>query len=453
MYPSTTTASPQTVSVSSHGLPTTDVPTDFTQMMQLAEQLATATDFLPEALRGKPGNVLAVMLRARALDIPLAVAWDELYVIKGSIGQSARLVRGLARRAGHRIAYVEHDRFHAVALIHCAGEATPHEVRFTFQEAVSMGLTEANQYGKGGENWDRQPENMLIARVTTRAVTWYCPEVMLGLGSAYVEGAPEDLAPTSDLMDSMRADNQEKVDWALRMTGLIVAKQGNGAQRLELLRSVFLDARDHLVLDCAADADGMRSVRNLLTEHMRDADRLAKAQAAGEAPAVDAAEGPCGLDDLLALLNEDGTVKGEEEADPGDIDGPQDDPFPQGKAKAPVAKVEPDVPPKKARARKRVSKAVAVREAPAGAPAPGATPPAPEAPAKEPEMAAEAQPPARSDADPAGRAGGRAPGGAPIASTLRPEAVRPEDRRVLPCGCVVDDVIFMNKHTCAEFGK
>ena len=122
-----TPASTALAPVSSHRLPDTDVPTDFDVMMRMAEQLASADKFLPDELAGKPGNVLALMLRARALNVPFAVACDELYIQRkgGKISQSARLVRALARRAGHRFFTLESDNNHCVLLIQLAGEKSP----------------------------------------------------------------------------------------------------------------------------------------------------------------------------------------------------------------------------------------------------------------------------------------------------------------------------------------
>ncbi|MEV6401073.1 hypothetical protein AB0M39_40925 [Streptomyces sp. NPDC051907] len=292
--------------MSSHVLPSTDVPADFTQMMELANMLAEAGEFLPVKLRKKPHNILAVMLHARALDIPIAVAWKELYLAgDGSVGTSAKLARALARRAGHRIKYVEFDRFHAVALIHCKGEPEAHEVRFTMQEAVALGLTTPSERtGFGGEQYAKQPENMMVARVTTRAITRYCPEVLIGMPLSVedmLDGEDESAFPDSDTIATVL---QEHKDTAVRLLRLaeLTGGQPNGVVRLTLLREVFMEARDALALDFAADDTGEYSVRNVLTEKMKEADQLAKGQASGTVEHADPAVGPQSIDDLRSLM-------------------------------------------------------------------------------------------------------------------------------------------------------
>lgn len=431
---STVTASMAAGQVSSHTLGATDVPLDFNQMLELAEKLAEAGEFLPVKLRKKPHNILALMFHARALNIPLAVAWKELYIAgDGAVSQSARLVRALARRAGHRIAYVEHDRFHAVALIQIKGEPEPHEVRFTIQEAIAMGLTDGGASGKGGKQYDAQPENMMVARVTTRAVTRYCPEVMLGMPDGHDDIGDEPMMPSNDVVSAVRQEHREKVTEILLLAELTF-RQDNGAVRLHLLRELFMEARDGLVIDFAADDTGEYSVRNVLVEKMSEANELAKAQAAGKAEPVDPAGGPQTLDDLRSLAQPEPSAEPEQPTEP-----------------------EPEVKPKRRRAVKKTAAAPEKTQAdPAGeggAPAEAKVPRARKAPAKKaaaakaaavaPKVAVitDVQPGPRPAESPAGRSADR-PGGQPGT----------DDRRILPCGCVVDQVISSGKHadTCQD---
>ena len=271
--------------VSSHRLPDTDVPTDFDVMMRMAEQLAGADKFLPDELAGKPGNVLALMLRARALNVPFAVACDELYIQRkgGKISQSARLVRALARRAGHRFFTLESDRHHCVLLIQLAGEKTPRRVEFTMQDAHRMGLTNPEGNNKGGQ-WDKQPENMLYARCTTRAVTRYCPEVILGMGSDFLnEEMPEEQDGTHREDDDVVAAYREE-DRKLVQQVLLAAHDtdylDDGAEREEILLKLGMDYGQ--VLNYAANDDNDLTVRQVLLARLRAAKERKDKQARGE---------------------------------------------------------------------------------------------------------------------------------------------------------------------------
>jgi hypothetical protein len=229
--------------------------------------------------------VLALMLRARALNVPFAVACDELYIQRkgGKISQSARLVRALARRAGHRFFTLESDRHHCVLLIQLAGEKKPRRVEFTMQDAHRMGLTNPDGNNKGGQ-WDKQPENMLYARCTTRAVTRYCPEVILGMGSDFLnEEMPEEQDGTHRADDDVVAAYREE-DRKLVEQVLLAAQDtdylDDGAEREEILLKLGMDYGQ--VLNYAANDDNDLTVRQVLLARLRAAHERKEKQARGE---------------------------------------------------------------------------------------------------------------------------------------------------------------------------
>ncbi|MFF9265779.1 hypothetical protein [Streptomyces longwoodensis] len=384
------------------------------QMLQMAEMLSEAELFVPTHLHGKPADILALMFRAKGMDIPLAVAWDELYATSdGDVGRRAKLVRALARRAGHRIDFVERDRFHAVALVRTA-DGEQHEVSFTIQEAVERGYTDPSY--PFADSWTRMPEDMLVARVTTRAVNWFCPEVLLGLGADLAEHA-DDPQNASQVVE-IREERRAQVAQVLRLMSLS-ERQPNGMVRLSLLRGLFMDCRDALLLDYDTDGTGQASVRHVLTDAMRAADVLAKAQSSGEAPTADPADGPQTLDDLRGL---------DEAPAPPDAA-----PEPEAEAEAapePEAEAEPVKKP-----RKRAAKKTAAKDASSPQGGTGATA-APKGSARGRKAAS------RKPASPAPGAPGR-----PAARS----AARPDDFRA-PCGCLVDEIIRTGKHAdgCAD---
>lgn len=393
--------------MSSHGLPGTDVPTDFIQMLQMAEMLADAELFIPPHLHGKPADILALMMRARGMDIPLAVAWDELYATKdGDVGRRAKLVRALARRAGHRIEFVERDRFHAVALVTLAS-GEKHECSFTIQEAMERGYTDPSY--EYADSWTRMPEDMLVARVTTRAVNWFCPEVLLGLGADLKEHADDPQNASQVVV--IREERRAQVAQILRLV-VLTEKQPNGMMRLNLLRQLFTECRDGMLLDYATDEFGEVSVRHVLVDAMRAADTLAGEQSSGILDPASPDGGPKTLAGLRGLLDAD------PEGEPADA------------APAPAPEPEPVKKPRKRAAKKATAKKTASKAQAGTAGASGGQAEAkPRRAARK--TAASAEPPA----DPVAR-----PPGRPVA--------RPDDDR-LPCGCLTDHVITEGIHADA----
>jgi len=263
----------------------TDVPQELSAMMQLAEFLAQADEIVPERFQGKPSNLLAIMLQARALDIPLAIAWGELFVIKGAVGRSARLAHALARRAGHRLRLAESDNRHAMLLIQLAGETDPHEVHYTINDANRLGLTEPHRDKHG--NWVKQPANMLIARVTTRAIQRHCPEVLLGLnfGSDDDDDMPAGVPAAAAIAAS--TERAARVAELLEQAEELMANASTPDVRLKELRELWEECVP--VLD-EPTADGPTLRQQMLgwmatTSHAADQHRQAATTAPPPPPA------------------------------------------------------------------------------------------------------------------------------------------------------------------------
>jgi hypothetical protein len=179
-----------------------DVPNTLADRMQLAEVLSSAS-ILPDHLRGKPGNVLALQMAATALDIPFFTAAQELHLVKGKVGQSALLMRALVVRDGHRFLTLETTATRAVVQIHRKGEAEPRTaVDFTIEEAAGSGLVKLKDgkpfaRDKNGDPlpWEGRTRDMLLARATSRVVRLDAPDVLAGFGytpDELAEGATED---------------------------------------------------------------------------------------------------------------------------------------------------------------------------------------------------------------------------------------------------------------------
>lgn len=153
-----------------------DVPPTLAERVELCRFLADA-NLLPQALRKQPANVLLIMHKALALNMPLSVALEHLHVIDGKVGHSAELLRGLVHRSGHILRWIEiSDKVATGELVLRHDPKKPRRESFTIADAQRMKLT-------AKDNWQKDPASMLVARCTTRLVSRHCPEIAVALGN------------------------------------------------------------------------------------------------------------------------------------------------------------------------------------------------------------------------------------------------------------------------------
>jgi hypothetical protein len=223
-----------------------DVPAALSERIQLCEYLAEA-NILPSALRKQPANVLLILFKATALDIPLSVALEHLHVIDGKVGHSAELLRALLYRHGHVL------RWTTMTDKEVTGELTlrhdqkhPRTARFTITDATRMELTKK-------ATWQKDPESMMVARCTTRLVSRHCPEIAVALGNLSAmdvdnpDPAPDPVAATAEidrdsqarqvLADATEASTVEqikKLGLHAKTEGLLELNVGTAAKPEEL---------------------------------------------------------------------------------------------------------------------------------------------------------------------------------------------------------------------------
>jgi hypothetical protein len=140
--------------------------------MNKALAISKAGDMLPRAYRNQPGAVFlaiewAEMRNLAILDVLHGVAW-----VQGKPVIDATLQRALAMAAGYRLQMVAADTTKATVVVSRNGEELG-KASFTMDEAKTAGLA-------GKDNWRKHPVDMLVARATTRAIKWFCPEALLG---------------------------------------------------------------------------------------------------------------------------------------------------------------------------------------------------------------------------------------------------------------------------------
>jgi hypothetical protein len=246
-------------------------PRDIEGQLRLSEQLAKARTALPYRYRENPGDILALMQHAIALDIELTVAWDNLVFNPDGVGGiRARLIHALLIRAGHHVQPVHVDD-KIVRMTLRRGDGGPGGgAQWTLAEAIKNRLTE-----KDRSAWVGYAQDMLWARCLSRLARRWAPEVILGfyaaeeLGDIVGDGADEGLDP-ADTRTAMR-DADGHLTPAPDVVALL--KDADGRD-LEYLRTLWKRAGEEGLMGAyAGTVDGVQlSVRDLLFDLMSHAE-------------------------------------------------------------------------------------------------------------------------------------------------------------------------------------
>jgi hypothetical protein len=175
-------------------VPVDGLISDLDQSFRLAQALATSA-LLPGDVRGKPADVLAILLYGRELGIGPMQALSTIYAVKGRPMLSADLWRAKAHQAGHKTWFTDDGMDNEKATFHIQrrGEQRVHALTYTIQHAAQAGLCRIGETGqpiarsaKGDKlPWETQTSVMLRNRATSQLAKMVCPEVALGF---YIEG-------------------------------------------------------------------------------------------------------------------------------------------------------------------------------------------------------------------------------------------------------------------------
>lgn len=120
---------------------------------------------------------------ADSLGLP-AHAASEVYVIKGNLTLSSKLLRALAHQHGIVVQRVEETPESCTAAVVTTAGKELGRTTFTLEQAKRMGLS--------GTNWQNNPDRMLWARASKRALDDFAPWVTVGV---LIEEEVEDPAP------------------------------------------------------------------------------------------------------------------------------------------------------------------------------------------------------------------------------------------------------------------
>lgn len=142
--------------------------------LRRAQTIAQAGEIVPPAFRNKPGAVMLVDGWAQQRDLDLLTALQGVNIIQGKVVVDATLMRALAKRAGFEVRPVEiSSESVTVAVIGPEGSEVG-RVTYTMDDARRAKLAEK-------DNWKKDPQSMLVARASTRAIRWFASDAMTGV--------------------------------------------------------------------------------------------------------------------------------------------------------------------------------------------------------------------------------------------------------------------------------
>lgn len=138
-----------------------------------AQAIARAGDMIPRGYRDKPGAVILVNEWAKAHGVDTVTAMQTVAFVQGRPVIDATMQRALAERAGYSVKIPDATRESATVEVWRGGELVG-SATYTWADATTAKLV-------GKDNWKNNPEDMLVARATTRAIRRHAPSVMLGM--------------------------------------------------------------------------------------------------------------------------------------------------------------------------------------------------------------------------------------------------------------------------------
>ena len=125
---------------------------------QMAQKLA-ATSFVPQSLRGKPGDITAAILAGSELGLKPMATLKSVDVIQGTPALRAHAMRGIVQAQGHEIELVESTDEYCKMRGRRKGADAWQVIEWTIARAQRMGLL-------GKDQWKKNPKGMLVARAT-----------------------------------------------------------------------------------------------------------------------------------------------------------------------------------------------------------------------------------------------------------------------------------------------
>ncbi len=148
-------------------------PSNMNEAQQLAQTLSVSA-LLPDALRGKPADVLVTILTGHELGLSPMQAIRGLYIVKGRAVMSADLAVALVKR---------HTDCVYFKLVNSTDSVATYETERRGEGVTKMSFTaeQARTAQLGGDNWKKYPAAMLRARCSLALARAVYPDIMLGV--------------------------------------------------------------------------------------------------------------------------------------------------------------------------------------------------------------------------------------------------------------------------------
>jgi hypothetical protein len=159
-----------------------DIPESAEDRHKMA-QILCQSPLLPEAMRN-PAGVHLYYAAAIAMRVPFFTAIKMMHIV-GNPGTGYKMtwesswIRGRMIGAGHKVRILDATDKGATIRIVRHDDPEPYVISFTEEDAVRAGLIKKNPDPKS--SWSKFTPDMYVARVTTKAARWACPEIFDGV--------------------------------------------------------------------------------------------------------------------------------------------------------------------------------------------------------------------------------------------------------------------------------
>jgi hypothetical protein len=149
-------------------------PSSFHEAEALAIKMSESS-VMPDALRGKPADILAIGLMGRDLNLSFMQSLRGIYVIKGRPYISADLLVSLVLSSGAAEYFTCMESTAQIARFrtHRHGDPSPIEMSFTIEQAKRAALATK-------DIWRDNPEDMLRHRCSAKLARMVYPDVVMG---------------------------------------------------------------------------------------------------------------------------------------------------------------------------------------------------------------------------------------------------------------------------------
>ena len=155
--------------------------------MEYASKMSVS-GLLPDVFRNQPANVMIGIALANALNMAPIIVMNELAVIGGKPSWSAKFMRALVRRAGHKLRESFADGVARCIIIRADDPDYEHVTEWDEAKARDHGY-----WGKG--HWQKNAPLMLGNRALSECVRSACPEVLAGV--SYTTDEVADFVPAA----------------------------------------------------------------------------------------------------------------------------------------------------------------------------------------------------------------------------------------------------------------